>query len=147
MDETTTAVTRVATTTVVVADLQRALDFYVDDLGLQVVRDAELGPGMRWVEVAPDGAGTTIALIAADSGFPPGIRLGTADADAAHALLRERGVDVDERVLRMGDLAPPMFTVRDPDGNVSCWSRVRDDRPRRALQRSASRPAKPSRCT
>ena len=119
MSETTTdTVTRVATTTVVVTDLQRALRFYVDDLGLQVVRDAEMGPGMRWVEVAPAGGGTTIALIAADSGFPPGIRLGTADADAAHAQLRGRGVDVDDEVLRMGEMAPPMFTVRDPDGNV-----------------------------
>ncbi|MCZ2839893.1 VOC family protein [Modestobacter sp. VKM Ac-2985] len=118
MDETTRNITRVATTTVVVTDLERALTFYVDDLGLEVVRDAELGPGMRWVEVAPAGGGTTIALLVAGSGFPPGIRLGTPDADAAHAQLRKRGVDIDEHVLRMGDVAPPMFTVRDPDGNV-----------------------------
>lgn len=119
MDETTTStVTRVATTTVVIGDLQRALAFYVDDLGLQVVRDAVLGPGRRWVEVGPAGGGTTLALITAVSGFPPGIRLGTADADAAHARLRERGVEVDDEVLRMGETAPPMFTVRDPDGNV-----------------------------
>ena len=118
MSETTNVVTRVVTTPVVVADLQRALDFYVDGLGMQVVRDAELGPGMRWVEVGPAGGGTTIALLAADSGFPPGVRLGTPDADAAHARLLERGADVDAQVLRMGDMAPPMFTVRDPDGNV-----------------------------
>ncbi|GAA4755643.1 VOC family protein [Modestobacter marinus] len=119
MDETTTdTVTRVATTTVVVTDLPRALAFYVDDLGMRVGRDAELGPGRRWVEVGPAGGGTTIALITAGSGFPPGIRLGTADADSAHDRLRGRCVDVDEQVLRMGDVAPPMFTVRDPDGNV-----------------------------
>lgn len=115
---TTKTVTRVATATMVVTDLPRALAFYVDDLGLLVLRDAELGPGRRWVEVGPAGGGTTIALITADSGFPPGIRLGTADADAAHDQLRERGVDVDEQVFRMGDVAPPMFTLRDPDGNV-----------------------------
>ncbi|MGY2079900.1 VOC family protein [Modestobacter sp. SYSU DS0657] len=117
-EETTSTVTGVVSSPVVVTDLQRAIDFYVDDLGMEVRRDAELGPGMRWVEVAPPSAGTTIALVAAASGFPPGIRLGTADADASHARLRERGADVDEQVLRMGDVAPPMFTVRDPDGNV-----------------------------
>jgi len=32
--------------------------------------------------------------------------------------VRDRGADVDADVLRVGDVAPPMFTVRDPDGNV-----------------------------
>lgn len=111
-------VTGVVNAPVVVADLDAAVDFYVGDLGMEVRRDVEMGPGVRWVEVAPPGAATTLALLAADGGVPPGIRLGTADADATHARLRERGADVDAEVLRMGDVAPPMFTVRDPDGNV-----------------------------
>jgi len=41
----------------------------------------------------------------------------TEDADADHAELRARGVEADEAVMRMGDLVPPMFTFRDPDGN------------------------------
>ena len=45
------------------------------------------------------------------------VSLATADADADHAALRERGVEADEAVLRMGDYVPPMFTFRDPDGN------------------------------
>ncbi|MEU6578903.1 glyoxalase, partial [Streptomyces sp. NPDC046805] len=48
---------------------------------------------------------------------PDGIRLTTRDADADHAALRARGVDADAKVARMGPAVPPMFAVRDPDGN------------------------------
>ena len=41
----------------------------------------------------------------------------TENADADHADLRARGVDVDEQVMRMGDPVPPMFFFRDQDGN------------------------------
>jgi hypothetical protein len=37
--------------------------------------------------------------------------------DADHADLRDRGVDVDDEVMRMGDPVPPMFFFRDQDGN------------------------------
>jgi lactoylglutathione lyase len=40
----------------------------------------------------------------------------TQDADTDHADLRARGVDTDPEVMRMPS-APPMFAVRDPDGN------------------------------
>ena len=33
------------------------------------------------------------------------------------AELRARGVDADVELIPMGDLVPPMFTFRDPDGN------------------------------
>ena len=41
----------------------------------------------------------------------------TQDAETDHAHLRARGVDVDAEVIRTGDVVPPMFTFRDPDGN------------------------------
>jgi catechol 2,3-dioxygenase-like lactoylglutathione lyase family enzyme len=114
----TSRITGVASVTVVVADLERALAFYVGELGMVVRRDVDLAPGVRWVEVAPTETGTSIALISTASGIPVGIRLGTVDADAQHAALRAHGADVDEQVLRMDGVAPPMFTVRDPDGNT-----------------------------
>jgi hypothetical protein len=46
-----------------------------------------------------------------------GIRLTTQDADAVHADLRGRGVDTDPEVMHMEGVAPPMFAMRDPDGN------------------------------
>jgi catechol 2,3-dioxygenase-like lactoylglutathione lyase family enzyme len=121
MNETTrTRITDVRTIAVPVTDQDRALDFYVGKLGFEKRMDAVFGPGMRWVEVAPPGAATSIALATAREGVPAGvetgIRLMTGDAAADHADLRARGVDVDAEVLNMGG-APPMFTFRDQDGN------------------------------
>jgi catechol 2,3-dioxygenase-like lactoylglutathione lyase family enzyme len=121
MNETTrTRITDVRTIAVPVTDQDRALDFYVGKLGFEKRMDAVFGPGMRWIEVAPPGATTSIALATAREGVPAGvetgIRLTTGDAAADHADLRARGVDVDAEVLYMGG-APPMFTFRDQDGN------------------------------
>ena len=44
-----------------------------------------------------------------------GIRLTTPDAAAAHADLETRGVDVGELLRWPG--VPPMFAIRDQDGN------------------------------
>ena len=70
------------------------------------------GAGSRWHR---RGAATTVALV--PEGVPAGIRLTTQDAGADHADLRARGVDADAEVMRMGPAVPPMFAVRDPDGN------------------------------
>ena len=109
-----TAITEVGTVGIPVVDQERALEFYVDTLGFEKRRDIPFA-GARWVEVAPPGAATTIALIPA--GVPTGIRVLAEDADATHADLRARGVDTDPEVMRMQGAVPPMFAVRDPDGN------------------------------
>jgi catechol 2,3-dioxygenase-like lactoylglutathione lyase family enzyme len=108
-----TRITGVGTVGVPVTDQDRALRFYVDELGFEKRRDVPFGAG-RWIEVAPPGAATTIALV--PGGVPAGIRLATEDAGADHADLRAHGVDVDPEVMQMPD-APPMFGLRDPDGN------------------------------
>jgi len=122
---TTTAklkLTQVGRVCVTVADTDRALDFYVGVLGLEKVVDVPMGPNMRWVEVAIPGAPTTIALAPPPEGRPAGgsqtgICLDTKDVDGDHAALKAAGVDVDAEVSRMGAPVPPMFWVRDPDGN------------------------------
>src|SRR5215467_12755048 len=105
-----------------VADTDRALDFYVGTLGCEKVVDVPMGPDMRWVEVALPGTPTTIALAPPPQGQEAGggqtgICLDTSDVDADHAALKAAGADVDEEVTRWGDQVPPMFWVRDPDGN------------------------------
>ena len=119
--ETRTRITQVGTVMVPVSDQDRALEFYVDKLGFEKRTDTPYGDGDRWVEVAPAGAATTIALVPPREGEPTGIELrmglATKDIDADHADLRARGVDVDEAVMRMGDPVPPMFFFRDQDGN------------------------------
>ena len=115
-----TGITGLATVAIPVSDQERALAFYVDTLGFEKRRDAAFGAGNRWIEVAPPGASTTIALPPLGDvapGVDTGIRLTTRNAEADHAALRARGVDVDSEILRFGPGVPPMFTLRDPDGN------------------------------
>ena len=111
-----TTTTRLTSVAVRVADQDRALAFYVDVLGCTLRTDVEFWPGARWVEVVPPGSPVSLVLLTEAGGMPIGPRFGTADADAAHARLSAAGTDVDE-VLRM-EVAPPMFTLRDPDGNL-----------------------------
>ena len=115
-----TQVGRVALT---VADTDRAIDFYVDTLGFEKVVDVPMGDAGRWVEVAIPGAATTIALAPppqgkAAGGADTGICLDTSDVDADLAALKAAGVDVDAEVSRYGAPVPPMFLLRDPDGNA-----------------------------
>jgi len=109
----TTHITGIGAVAVPVTDQDRALEFYVGALGFETRRDLPFGEA-RWIEVAPPGSATTIALVPA--GVAAGIRLVTEDAGTDHAELRARGVDADPEVLRMAE-APPMFALRDPDGN------------------------------
>jgi catechol 2,3-dioxygenase-like lactoylglutathione lyase family enzyme len=119
MSEATTHITQVGTLIIPVSDQDRALEFFVDKLGFEKRLDAPFGQGGRWVEVAPPGAATTIALVPRGEGDATGIEVSftTQDAETDHAELRARGVEADEALIRMGDLVPPMFTFRDPDGN------------------------------
>lgn len=116
-----TNVTQVATVMVPVADQDAAIEFYVGKLGFEKRNDTPFGDGNRWVEVAPPGAATTVALVQPMEGEATGIEtrvaLETGDVEADHAALRERGVDVDPEVMRMGGPVPPMFFFRDQDGN------------------------------
>ena len=115
-------ISKVGRVCVTIADTDRALDFYVGTLGFEKVVDVPMGPDMRWVEVSVSGAETTIALAPPPQdqeagGSQTGICLDTSDVDAAHAALKEAGADVDDEVSRYGGPVPPMFWLRDPDGN------------------------------
>jgi catechol 2,3-dioxygenase-like lactoylglutathione lyase family enzyme len=115
--------TQVGRVCVTVADTDRAIEFYVDMLGFEKVVDVPMGEAMRWVEVALPGTATTIALAPPPEGQEAGggqtgICLDTSDVDADHAALKAAGADVDDEVTRWGDPVPPMFWLRDPDGNA-----------------------------
>jgi catechol 2,3-dioxygenase-like lactoylglutathione lyase family enzyme len=120
-EESATSITEVRTVAVPVTDAERALEFYLGKLGFEKRMDAAFGEGQRWIEVAPAGSATTVALApaggTAQAGTDTGIRLTTKDAAGDHARLLARGVDADPEVMRMGGGVPPMFSFRDPDGN------------------------------
>jgi catechol 2,3-dioxygenase-like lactoylglutathione lyase family enzyme len=113
--------TKVGRVCVTVSDTDRSIEFY-ERLGFEKVVDVPMGPGMRWVEVAIPGHETTIALAPppegrSAGGSETGICLDTSDVDADHAALKAAGLDVDAEVTRYGGPVPPMFWLRDPDGN------------------------------
>jgi predicted enzyme related to lactoylglutathione lyase len=117
--ETTVRINGLSTVSVPTTDHDRAIEFYVGTLGFEVRRDATFGPGMRWVEVAPAGSTTTVALAPPGDvkpGVDTGIRLTTTDAAADHADLQAAGVQVDPEILSFPGV-PPMFGFHDPDGN------------------------------
>src|ERR1700686_690856 len=118
---TKTRISQVGTVMVPVSNQDAAIEFYVEKLGFQKRTDMPFGNGDRWVEVAPAGAATTVALVTPREGEAAGIEtrvaLSSTDIDADYAALKEHGVDVDAEVMRMGDPVPPMFFFRDQDGN------------------------------
>ena len=87
------AITEVGPVIVPVSDQDRALEFYVDRLGFDKRIDGTYGDGARWIEVAPPGAATMIALVLSTEGESAGTEVSftTRDADADHAELKELG--------------------------------------------------------
>ncbi|TCC23917.1 VOC family protein [Kribbella speibonae] len=113
-------ISEIMTVGVPVTDQDRAVAFYTETLGFSLVMDAPLPQlGGRWIVVAPSGAASTIALVPASEGNPAGvdtgIRMASPDAKAAHEYFLGAGVDTDELLEWPG--VPPMFSLRDPDGN------------------------------
>jgi hypothetical protein len=114
----TTTFTGISTVAIPVTDQDRTKAL-LEQVGFEVRFDADLGGGFRWLELAPPGAVTSIALIASGeelpTGIDTGIRLVTPDARAAREQLAGLGLEVGE--LLDWDTAPLMFSFTDPDGN------------------------------
>ncbi len=109
---------RVALATLVVADYEEAIDFYVRAVGFALVEDTDLGDGKRWVVVAPEGEGTGLVLAKADglaqlarvgdqTGGRVALFLSTDDFAADHARMAWAGVCFVEepRAERYGTVA------------------------------------------
>lgn len=109
-------VENVRTVTVFVSDQDRAREFYVDTLGLEVKTDRSFGDN-RWLEVGPP-TGTTFVLHkpfpGMGAGGGQGTLLASSDLDGDVAKLRSVGVIVDgPNDMPWGRQA----TFSDPDGN------------------------------
>src|SRR2546429_637950 len=89
-------ITEVGRVTVPSADQDRSLAFYTETLGFEKRVDETFADGrMRWIEVAPAGGTTAIALTPPMGEFQPGRQTGiivsTDDIEAAHAALKDPG--------------------------------------------------------
>jgi catechol 2,3-dioxygenase-like lactoylglutathione lyase family enzyme len=123
MVSTESAINQINTIVIPVADQDTMIAFYVEKLGFDKRADVPFGNGYRWVEVALGDDATSIALAPPPEGRPTGgretgIALGTGQIDELHARLKAAAVDVDDDVTRMGGPVPPMFWLRDPEGNT-----------------------------
>ncbi len=117
--------------TVPVSDLDRARDFYADELGFNVDIDQVVG-SMRFLQLTPQGSRCSIHLQPGNdklrTGSLEGLFLVVSDVRAARQELVERGAEVGEvLVFDSGDYRPPhegesldlvgVFFIDDPDGN------------------------------
>jgi lactoylglutathione lyase len=113
--------TKVGRVMVPVSDQDEAIKFYTTALGFSLVADIPFGENSRWVEVAPPGGGTAIALVPPQGEYKPGrmtgIALESPDVAADHAELRAKGVDVDAELMGGAGGVPPMFFFRDNNKN------------------------------
>jgi lactoylglutathione lyase len=103
--------TRIGTITVQVSDQDRALAFYTQKLDFEKRADMPMGPGQRWIEVAPPGAQTRILLYKATPEAPgapsyeaaqasigtsTGMVLEVDDIEATFVTLKANGVPITE---------------------------------------------------
>lgn len=106
------AARRIATVTLLVDDYDRAIAFYRDALGFELVADTDLGGGKRWVVVGPGGGAGAGLLLAVASDDRQRARIGdqtggrvclfleTDDFDRDHARMVAAGVTFREEPRR-----------------------------------------------
>jgi predicted enzyme related to lactoylglutathione lyase len=100
-----------------VSDVDRAKNFYVDQVGFNLDHDHRVSDELRFVQLTPPGSGCSIAIgppTRMAPGSVEGLQLVVEDADAARAELAERGVEVSD----VQDFPWGRFVFfSDPDGN------------------------------
>jgi catechol 2,3-dioxygenase-like lactoylglutathione lyase family enzyme len=101
-----------------VSDQEQSKQFYRDVLGFDLLREEPMGPGQKWIQLAPKGCSTTIALVTWFETMRPGglqgVMLNSSDIERDHADLTQRGLALTEiKQEPWGRYS--MF--KDPDGN------------------------------
>jgi predicted enzyme related to lactoylglutathione lyase len=101
-----------------VSDVDRAKAFY-ERAGFHLDHDHTVSEEVRFVQLTPPGSACSIAIGKGITDAPPGsvkgMQMVVADADAAHAELTQRGIEVSA----VQDLPWGRFVFfSDPDGNA-----------------------------
>jgi catechol 2,3-dioxygenase-like lactoylglutathione lyase family enzyme len=101
-----------------VSDVDRAKQFYVEQVGFHADHDHRVSDEIRFVQLTPPGSACSIAfgtgMVDAPAGSVQGLQLVVPDIHAARAELLERGVEVGD--VQVFDWGSFVF-FRDPDGN------------------------------
>jgi catechol 2,3-dioxygenase-like lactoylglutathione lyase family enzyme len=105
----------------VVADVDRSIEFYTSGLGFALDHDVRPSDSMRVVQLTPPGSACSIVIgvgvtdPAIAPGSARGLHLVVDDIDAAVSTLRERGVEVGD----VSDMGGVKYAhLADPDGNT-----------------------------
>ena len=111
-----------------VSDVDRAKAFYVDQAGFTLDHDHTISDDLRFVQLTPPGSACSITIgkgvTDAAPGSYRGLQVVVEDADAAHAELAGRGVEVSE----VQEFPWGRFVFfADPDGNG--WAVQQPSRP------------------
>ncbi len=115
-------ITKINSVSLYVADQGRARDFYVNDLGFEVKRDADMGPMGRWIEVVPPGAQTGFVLADAAGfqktdqvGKSADVILASSDVHELYTSLTAKGIPATEPEHQAWGT---FIRITDPDGHV-----------------------------
>src|SRR4051794_12577938 len=117
-----TTISNIGVAMFTISDQDAAIAYYTQTLGWELRSDVAFGDegGSRWVEVAPPGSATRLALNPPMGGSGPGgsaIGVETPDVDAEYARVSAiDGVTTGEPMGGEGPV-PRMFSIEDPDGN------------------------------
>jgi catechol 2,3-dioxygenase-like lactoylglutathione lyase family enzyme len=102
-----------------VTDVDRARDFYANQVGFHLDHDHVVSEDLRFVQLTPPGSGCSIAigkgLTDAEPGSVQGLQIVVDDIEAARTQLLENGVEVGPV-----DVQPwgHFLYFADPDGNT-----------------------------
>jgi catechol 2,3-dioxygenase-like lactoylglutathione lyase family enzyme len=109
-----------------VADVDRSLAFYTEQVGFHLDHDVRPSEGMRVAQMTPPGSPCSVVvgegMPLGEPGSTKGLQLCVDDIDVARAELAGRGVDISE-VQQLGPEGAPgsrFAFFADPDGNG--WS-------------------------
>jgi catechol 2,3-dioxygenase-like lactoylglutathione lyase family enzyme len=112
-------IAKVQVVSVPVSDPDRAKDFYVNVLGMELLQDMPMSESMRWIQVGPKGSEASITLVTWFDSMPAGslkgLVLETLDMESTIADIASRGFVIDGEI----DEQPwgRFITFDDPDGN------------------------------
>lgn len=110
-----------------VSDVDRSIAYYTEKLGFNLDHDYDIGGGVRFVQITPPGSACSISIGTGLTQMAPGSLQGLQcvvdDAEAVHAELSSRGVDVSD--VQTFDWGTFVF-CKDPDGNGWAFQQLPD---------------------
>ena len=121
-----------------VEDQDKAIEFYVELVGLELRQDEDYGDGRRWVEIAPSGSQTKLTLKTPEMfgreeaihrraliGSSPQVTFLVDDCMELYRNLRKEGVSFDDEPTRRA--WGTSVTARDPTGNQVVFTEEQSD--------------------